>query len=172
MSRAITPAVALRTSRGLLFAALLLLTWTIGRTFRESTAGALAAPAALTVHHADLPPAAPTDIELAHAIATDLFAVDRAAPAVRYRLARANARANVGAAAAQPLPVRLIGTVIVAAGRSFAMCQLGADQPRLVYPGQRIGAMKLESVSQGSATFTDDAGARVVLRVARAGEFR
>ena len=168
MSRAITPAVALRTSRGLLFAALLLLLWTIGRSFRESTAGALTAPAALTVQHADIPPAAPTDIELAHAIATDLFAVDRVAPAVRYRLARASA----GAAAAEPPPVRLIGTVIVAAGRSFAMCQLGADQPRLVYPGQRIGAMKLESVSQGSATFTDDAGARVVLRVARAGEFR
>jgi hypothetical protein len=165
MSRVVSPALALRASRGLLGAAALLAVWSIGQFFRTTTGGTVAPAPALTVRHGDSTSAPPTDAELSRAVATDLFAVDRSAPTVRYRIERASA----GASLAPPPLVRLLGTVVSAGGRSFAMCQLGADPPRVVYAGQRIGAMKLESVSQGSATFTDDAGARVVLRVPRAG---
>jgi hypothetical protein len=165
MSRATRPALALRASRGLLLAAVLFVTWSIGQFYRETGGEAVAPAVALTAFPGDFAPVPPTDVDLSRAIATDLFAVDRTAPAVRYRLERATAVTTL----APERAVQLIGTVVVAGGRSFAMCQLGADPPRVVYPGQRIGAMKLESVSQGSATFTDANGARLLLRVPRAG---
>ena len=165
MSGVLSPSHALRASRGLVLAASLFVLWAASLFFRTPAAsawpevephGAAPAPAAL---------AGPSDAELQRAVATDLFSPDRSAPAVRYRIERASATPN----APPPLPVRLVGTVVTAAGRSFAMCQQGAATPRVVYPGQHIGPLKLESVSQGSATFTDDAGVRVVLRVAKAG---
>lgn len=164
--------LARRASTGLFVAAVLLVIWASGQFFRGSAAELVAPPAvaaASATSAAPTPPVAaagvPTDAELLRAIATDLFSVDRTAPGARYRLERSGAAATVA-----PLrSVRLLGTVVVAGGRSFAMCQLDADPPRVVYPGQRIGAMTLQDVSQGSATFTDNAGVRVMLRVPRAG---
>ncbi len=165
MSRAISPASALRASRGLLAAAALLGVWTIGRAVRVPGDAPLPERTATVPSRTDSAPPAATDAEVARTIAGDLFSSDRSASHVPYRIERAGSASPVAA----PLPLRLIGTVTVAGGRSFAMCQVGADPPRVVYPGQRIGAMRLESVSQGSATFTDNAGVRVVLRVSRAG---
>jgi hypothetical protein len=165
VSRRVSPVLALRASRGLLLASALLVPWAASQFFRDSNDGPVSPPATIPVHQTTVTPVPPTDAELSRAIATDLFSVDRVAPAVRYRIERA----SPGATLAPPEPLRLLGTVVAAGGRSFAMCALGADPPRVVYPGQRIGAMRLESVSQGSATFTDNAGVRVVLRVPRAG---
>jgi hypothetical protein len=156
----------LRASGGLLLAAAVLVLWATSQFFPGSAdGGVIAPPAAIAVRQADAALAAPTDAEVSRAIATDLFSVDRTAPDAPYRIERAIS----GPTVAPPQAVRLLGTVVAAGGRSFAMCQLGADPPRVVYAGQRIGAMKLESVSQGSATFTDNAGVRVVVRVPRAG---
>jgi hypothetical protein len=64
-------------------------------------------------------------------------------------------------------PVRLLGTVVLAEGRSFALCQLGSAAARVVYPGDTIGALRLVRVDQGSAVFIDAAGARIELLVPR-----
>ena len=132
------------------------------------------APSTLTV--ADVPElsagarasggVATSDGDITATIAADLFAPDRTAPTIPYRIARV-------AAGISPLvvvqPVVVIGTVINANGRSFAMCQLGADAPRVVYVGQRIGTLTLVSVGQGSAVFTNETGARVVINALKAG---
>ena len=109
---------------------------------------------------------ATSDGEIAAMISADLFAPDRTAPTIPYRIAR------VTAAVAPPVfvqPVVVIGTVINANGRSFAMCQVGAEAPRVVYVGQRIGTLTLVSVGQGSAVFTNETGARVVINALKAG---
>ena len=106
------------------------------------------------------------DGDIAAAISADLFEPDRTAPTVPYRIARVTAGV---APAVYVQPVVVIGTVINANGRSFAMCQLGAEGPRVVYVGQRIGTLTLVSVGQGSAVFTNETGARVVINALKAG---
>ena len=109
---------------------------------------------------------ATSDGDIATAISGDVFAPDRTAPTIPYRIARVTAGV---APAVFVQPVVVIGTVINTNGRSFAMCQLGADVPRVVYVGQRIGTLTLVSVGQGSAVFTNQTGARVVINALKAG---
>lgn len=109
---------------------------------------------------------ATSDGEIAATISADLFAPDRTAPPIPYRIARVTAGV-VPAVFVQPVVV--IGTVINANGRSFAMCQVGAEAARVVYVGQRIGTLTLVSVGQGSAVFTNETGARVVINALKAG---
>lgn len=109
---------------------------------------------------------ATSDGEIAATISADLFAPDRTAPSIPYRIARVTAGV---APAVFVQPVVVIGTVINANGRSFAMCQVGAEGPRVVYVGQRIGTLTLVSVGQGSAVFTNETGARVVINALKAG---
>ncbi len=104
--------------------------------------------------------------ELARTIALAPFSPRRAPPEVVYTIGRP---ASPAAPVVAPSTILLLGTVVSESGRSFAMCQEGGGPPKLVYPGQRIGTLTLESVSQGSAIFTDIAGSRVVLRVPKAG---
>lgn len=104
--------------------------------------------------------------DIARLIARDPFSPLRAAPDVPYRIGAAGTDSIF---MRSPVPVRLLGTIVRAAGRSFAMCRIEGEPARVVYPGDRIGELTLESVSQGSANFIDDAGARVVLRVPRTG---
>jgi hypothetical protein len=94
----------------------------------------------------------------------DLFHPSRVAASRPYRVGVA-AESAVRPAAAPT--VRLLGTVIRATGRSFALCQVGSDAARVVYPGETIGALRLVSVEQGRAVFTDAAGARIELLVPR-----
>jgi hypothetical protein len=118
----------------------------------------------------DVATATVSDAEFTHAVATDLFADDRAAPAVRYRIGATVTKAATFVAPIVVAPqLQLSGTVVAADGRSFAMCQLGAEPAKIVYVGQRIGTFTLRSVSQGSAVFTDESGKRVVLRVPNGG---
>ena len=105
-------------------------------------------------------------LDLSRLIARDPFSPLRAAPDVPYRIEGVTA---TPAAIIDTRSVRLLGTVVRASGRSFAMCQFGGEPARMVFPGQRIGGMTLESVSQGSAVFIDGAGARIVVRVSRTG---
>jgi hypothetical protein len=157
----------LRASRVVLGATILFFAWTVWHELIAAPAIApvtnlLARPKARTTVADD---ARPTDDEIARAIATDAFAPDRSAPSVRYRIARPVTAMPVVVAQ----PVTLVGTIVSGVGRSFVMAQLGGAPPRVVYPGQTIGSLTLQSVGQGSAVFTDNAGARVVLRTPRAG---
>ena len=64
---------------------------------------------------------------------------------------------------------RLIGTVVDASDRSFVLCQLGAAAPRVLRVGQELGGYRLQSITQGAATFVTDDGQRLELRVPKTG---
>jgi hypothetical protein len=102
-------------------------------------------------------------VDIARIFAGDPFSPVRAAPEVPYRLGAVEP--VVRRVVAVPQQVRLLGTVVRPTGRSFAMCQVATGPATVVYPGQRIGGLLLESVAQGSAVFIDDEGTRVTLRV-------
>lgn len=97
-------------------------------------------------------------------VAHNPFSPDRT-PGPAYRVVKAGTALPLVTAAV----VRLVGTVVRDGALSFVLCQEGPLPARVVYPGQRIGALTLLSVQAGSATFTDTGGARVVLRVAKGG---
>jgi hypothetical protein len=132
----------------------------IGLSGVSTGAGGAASSAAGSVS-SGISNGAPADIS--RIIAGDPFSPVRAAPEVSYRLGAVEP--VVRRVVAAPQQVRLLGTVVRPAGRSFAMCQVAAGPATVVYPGQRIGGLVLESVSQGSAVFIDDEGTRVTLRV-------
>lgn len=106
-------------------------------------------------------------IDLARLVARDPFSPFRAAPDVAYQI---GVSPDAWPAAVERQSIRLLGTIVRADGRSFAMCQLASQPVRMIYAGERIGTLTLETVSQGGAVFIDDSGARVTLRVARTGE--
>ncbi|HEX2091664.1 MAG TPA: hypothetical protein VHG28_04645 [Longimicrobiaceae bacterium] len=70
---------------------------------------------------------------------------------------------------APPLQVQLFGTVVAPGGRSFALVQLGAEPPKLVRIGEKIGDLTLTQVGQRRAVFLSAAGARVEVHVQRIG---
>ncbi|MDP1858414.1 MAG: hypothetical protein Q8K82_07085 [Gemmatimonadaceae bacterium] len=107
------------------------------------------------------------------AVEMDPFHPERRRPTSRFRLP--GDVALVGAPAATPSgdnSVRLLGTVLGAAGGSFAMCQRGAEPPRVVRVGQSIGELTLRQIEQGRAILTDANGERVELVVPKAGTSR
>jgi hypothetical protein len=162
MNRLISAPTAIRAAQVACAVALAVLFWALLTASRIDVAEARAASPATAVPR-DTASTVVSDAEFAHAVATDLFADDRAAPSVRYRIGAAETKV---VAAPQ---LRLSGTVIAAEGQSFAMCQLDAEPAKIVYVGERIGTFTLRSVSQGSAVFTDESGKRVVLRVPNGG---
>lgn len=131
----------------------------------DAAAPALHATAALQQDTAERPGDA---IDISRLLARDPFSLVRSAPEVPYRIGEV--ATIVRPDAPRSRPVMLLGTIVRSTGRSFAMCQVPGGPAQVVYPGQVIGGLTLESVAQGSATFTDESGARVTLRVTRTGE--
>ena len=111
--------------------------------------------------------AAPADSDVAVAIDHDPFAPDRHRPAVRYQLPEEIAAAATQPTAPSGVP-HLLGTVVSPGGSSFAMCQIGAEPPRMVRIGDVVSGFKLERVSQGAALFLSATGSRVELNVLKA----
>jgi hypothetical protein len=71
----------------------------------------------------------------------------------------------VAPSAVQP---RLIGTVVQGQG-GFVMVEMPDARMQLVRIGEKVGDLRLRSVSTGEAVFDDPQGARVSLRTPRAG---
>jgi hypothetical protein len=107
---------------------------------------------------------------LNEAVDVDPFRPDRRRPAERFRLPED--RAAEAASAMEPAdrePLLLIGTVVMPAGRSFAMCQLPGQAPRLVRVGETVGDLTLRFVEQGRAVFATSDGVTVEAMVPKAG---
>ncbi len=169
MSRIISASTAIRAAQIACAIAFAILLWAVLTASRVPAGDAPPAPTTAAVY-TDSAGAIVNDAEFTHAVATDLFADDRAAPSVRYRVGVTESKSAAFVAPVVVAPqLKLAGTVIAADGHSFAMCQLGAEPAKIVYVGQRIGTFTLRGVSQGSAVFTDDSGKRVVLRVPNGG---
>jgi hypothetical protein len=169
MNRMISAPTAIRVAQIACAVALAVLLWALLTASRIDVVETRAASPAAAASR-DTARTVVSDADFAHAVATDIFADDRAAPSVRYRIGATETKAATFVApvvaAAQ---LQLSGTVVAADGRSFAMCQLGAEPAKIVYVGQRIGTFTLRGVSQGSAVFTDESGKRIVLRVPNGG---
>ena len=106
--------------------------------------------------------------ELDKAVGKDPFHPERRRPAVRFQLPGEGAPAPEDAPQA-PAPFRLIGTATMPEGRGFAMCQSGADPPRLVRIGESIGDLTLKAVQPGRAVFLTARGKRYEVQVPKAG---
>lgn len=70
--------------------------------------------------------------------------------------------------ATAPVRPRLVGTVIQGQG-GFVMVEMPDAHMQLVRIGEKVGDLRLRSVSTGEAVFDDPQGARVSLRTPRAG---
>jgi hypothetical protein len=70
--------------------------------------------------------------------------------------------------AAAPVRPRLMGTVVQGQG-GFIMVEMPDARMQLVRIGDKVGDLRLRSVSSGEAVFDDPQGARVSLRTPRAG---
>jgi hypothetical protein len=106
--------------------------------------------------------------ELDRAVDLDPFHPERRRPEIRYELPGTalpeKPETNVPIAD----PVELLGTVVVAGGRSFAMCQSAAGT-QVVHIGEKIAGFTLKSVEQGSAVFLSPEGKVMNVRVKKTG---
>ena len=108
-----------------------------------------------------------TATKLAAAVGKDPFHPERRRPSQRFRLPGEGSTA--GNDTTQTAGVfKLIGTATMAEG-GFAMCQLGAEPPKLVRIGERIGDLTLKNVQPGRALFLTSGGKRYEARVPKAG---
>lgn len=104
------------------------------------------------------------------AVDLDPFHPERRRPPERFRLPDDPVpEPSQALAARDPEAVRLIGTVVMPEGRSFAMCQFSGEPPKLVRLGETVGDLTLRAVDQGLAVFVTAGGATVEARVPKAG---
>jgi len=102
-------------------------------------------------------------------IAADPFRPERAPASIAFRMP-SDAAAGVAVVSHTPEEgLLLVGTALLPDGRSFAMCRIGADPPRVVRVGERIGEYTLRLVTQGQARFETAAGRTIDVRVPKAG---
>ena len=94
-------------------------------------------------------------INIAAAVDADPFSPDRQRPLEPYRLPNELVEAPVVSRAQQ---LKVLGTVVVTSGSSFAMCQIGSEPPVIVRVGQQIGGYTLKRVARGKAVFTSPSG--------------
>jgi hypothetical protein len=99
------------------------------------------------------PPA--TRVNITAAVDADPFAPERQRPAEPYRLPGELVEAPVVPRTQQ---LRVLGTVVVTNGTSFAMCQIGSEPPAIVRVGQQIGSYTLKRVTRGKAVFASPSG--------------
>jgi hypothetical protein len=106
--------------------------------------------------------------ELDRAVEADPFHPERRRPQIRYELRPAGPAVDPEAAKPVVEQIELVGTVVAAGGRSFAMCQTSAG-PRVVHIGEKVAGFTLKSVEQGSAVFLSPAGKVVNFQVKKTG---
>jgi hypothetical protein len=95
--------------------------------------------------------------ELDRAVDLDPFHPERRRPQIRYELPGNAPVEKPQANVPVPDPIELLGTVVVAGGRSFAMCQSSAGT-QVVHVGEKIAGFTLKSVGQGNAVFVSPDG--------------
>jgi hypothetical protein len=64
-----------------------------------------------------------------------------------------------------PDRLQLLGTIYDPSGASIAICILGANVPRTVTLGSRIGTFRVDSIQPGYIVITDSSAAAVVVRL-------
>ena len=112
------------------------------------------------------PVVAPTDVEAA--VDSDIFAADRSAPDVPYRMPGEERPDDKPVA--EPMKPNVVGTVVATDGRSFALMQLGNERPKLVHVGDKIGEWSVKAIGRGTVTIvTPITGSRLDVTVPKPG---
>ena len=97
----------------------------------------------------------PPRVNVAAAVDADPFSPNRQRPEEPYRLPGELVQAPTPSRSQQ---LKVLGTVVVTNGTSFAMCQIGSEPPVIVRVGQQIGSYTLKRVARGKAVFTSPSG--------------
>ncbi len=165
--RAWTAGRGMRAALGALVAAAGALGWTLVGALRVDVVAPAPAAVAITQGALDVPtPPAPVDVGAA--AGTDLFAVTRRAPAVRYRPPDAVLVTGPAAPQEPPKPV-VLGTAVAAGGSSFATCQFASSRLLMVRVGDHVGNYVVTSIERGSVVFTTPDGKRLEIFAPRPG---
>jgi len=106
---------------------------------------------------------------LARAVGKDPFHPERRRPTLRFRFPGEGSAASATVDAPSSGSLKLIGTAIMPEGKGFAMCQVGAEPPKLVRIGERVGQLTLKGIEPGRAVFLTAAGKRYEVQVPKAG---
>ena len=119
---------------------------------------------------ATLFPRPATPVAIRHqTVLADPFRPERTPASIAFQMP-SDAAAGVAVVSHTPGEgLLLVGTALLPDGRSFAMCRIGADPPRVVRVGERVGEYTLRLVTQGQARFETAAGRTIDVRVPKAG---
>jgi hypothetical protein len=98
---------------------------------------------------------APPRVNLTAAVDADPFSPNRQRPEEPYRLPGELVQAPTPSRSQQ---LKVLGTVVITNGASFAMCQIGSEPPVIVRVGQQIGNYTLKRVARGKAVFASPSG--------------
>jgi hypothetical protein len=148
---------------------LVVLAWTVRRALEvEEALGALDGAQGPGITDV-APAAAPNAAEVLEAVESDPFHPERRRPTERFRLPGEAISTETAPPQSASAPLVLLGTVVLAEGRSFVMCQQGSEQPRIVRVGESLGDYTLRTVEQGRAVFVTRRGEQVELRVPKPG---
>lgn len=165
-ARAWAHAPAMRVAIGTLAIAVALVLWTLVRAL-----GGQPLPDAPPTTVASLETIArgstrpPADIMTA--VDKDLFAPDRSAPDVPYRMPDESDTNDKPAA--EPMKPIVLGTAVATDGRSFATLQLGDASPTLVHVGDKIGEWVVKAIGRGKIVLVSTSGTRADLTVPKPG---
>lgn len=140
----------------LVLAVVVLSASTVGAVRLDAVSAAAPAPTVADSALRFPPVAGRADIPAA--VAQDLFADDRQAPARRYLMP---GESDVAAAPA-PRPV-VLGTAVSSDGSDFAVCGLGDGSSRIVYIGGAIGRYTVVAIARGAVTFRGPDGERFTI---------
>jgi hypothetical protein len=92
-------------------------------------------------------------------VSENLFSPDRSPPLTRYRLP-GNEDAYVEAEPIDVSQLLVLGTVVGAGNRTFAMCSLNGAPTVIVRVGERVGDFTVRSIKRGVVEFSTASGER------------
>lgn len=86
-------------------------------------------------------------------VQTNVFAVNRTAPAARYPMPGEFREQNPSAPLTPPAKPRVLGTAVGSDGNAFATAQQAGLPPQIVRVGDRIGIYTVIAITRGTVTF-------------------
>lgn len=92
-------------------------------------------------------------IDPGQVVQSDVFAIDRTAPAQRYPMPGESRDKGTNVATTPPAKPRVLGTALGIDGAAFATAQQPGLPPQIVRVGDRIGIYTVVAITRGTVTF-------------------
>jgi hypothetical protein len=143
----------MRLALGAVLVGLGLTGWALARAIHVDAVGTAPATVSVVPGALDLSDSA-ARVDVAAAVAADLFSPERTAPKERYHMP-GEAVAEGKAEPARPV---VLGTALAADGSSFATVQLESSRLHMVRVGDKLGDYVVKSIGRGRVVFVTPAG--------------